>query len=474
MASGTSRGAVAALLNASGLGAGYLYLRLWGRAVAAWAGTAVLVLSAIWIHASGTPWFWLTVFALWLATMVRGGWKHGAAAPPAARPPWLPLTAAVTLLALVTAGVVQYRGGPGQETERGDAAHAAGDCARAVEHYDAATAGRNELTFSPALERAADGRAGCRILLTAEAAAAEADFTGAINGYGDYVARYDGSPPWPGAPDRLAELHLGQADSLADGGTIEAAFAAYAAIPAGFPDSEPAAAVPERLDALYARHTRALADEDHCAAVGELRPFITLRTEHRGDPLAEGLAERAEAAFPDALYECGITSYRDDDHTSARTALEEFRSLYPDDGRTERAGDTLIAIEIADIGGGATGDLPDPTPAGSAPGGTATVEIVNDSPEALEILYTGAETGTKTVDACGGCTTQSDLLSGWSDTACQAGIDRPTTTIRLPAGTYEFVVRTPEDSSVTPFYGSWELSSGTAYSDCYYIETSLY
>lgn len=102
------------------------------------------------------------------------------------------------------------------------------------------------------------------------------------------------------------------------------------------------------------------------------------------------------------------------------------------------------------------------------------MEIVNDSPEALEILYTGTETGTGTVDACGGCTTQSDLLSGWSGSACQAGIDRPTTTIRLPAGTYEFVVRTPGDSSVTPFHGTWELSSGTAYSDCYVIETSYY
>lgn len=474
MAGSSSRGAAAALLNASGLGAGYLYLRLWGRAVGSWLVTALLVLAALGLHASGTPWFWITLFALWLAHQAYSGWKHGSAGPPGRRAPWLPLTAGAALLALVIAGAVQYRGGPQDALERGDAAHAAGDCATAVEHYDAATATRNELTFSPALDRAADGRAGCRIVLTAEAAAGEADYPGAINGYGDYLARYDGTPPWPGAEDRLAGLHLDQADSLAADGTVEAAYAAYAAIPAGFPGSAPAAAVPDRLDALYEARTTALAAGDHCPAVDELRPFLELAGEHRDDPLAEDLAGRARGALPDALYACGMDDYRDEHYTDARTTLEEFRSLYPDDARSGQVDDTLIAIEIAQIGSGSTGDLPDPTPAGSAPGGTATVEIVNDSPEALEILYTGTETGTGTVDACGGCTTQSDLLSGWSGSACQAGIDRPTTTIRLPAGTYEFVVRTPGDSSVTPFHGTWELSSGTAYSDCYFIETSYY
>jgi hypothetical protein len=51
----------------------------------------------------------------------------------------------------------------------------------------------------------------------------------------------------------------------------------------------------------------------------------------------------------------------------------------------------------------------------------------------------------------------------------------PRTSVTLPAGSYDVVVKATDGTdAVTPFSGSWSLASGTAYSDCYYIETSFF
>ncbi|MDT0347222.1 tetratricopeptide repeat protein [Streptomyces litchfieldiae] len=524
------RGRVAALLNASGLGAGYLYLRQWSRAVASWLVTLLIVVLANALNASDTWPFWLGLYALWLVAMTVDGYRRArlAALPDAAAPPlrpWLPLAVGAVVIALVATGLAFYRAVPAGELDRAERAHAAGDCATAVEHYDRAAAGRYEFTLSGALADARAGRAACDVVLTAEAAAEAGDFPAAISGYGGYLDRYAGTPPWDGAGPRLAELRLAHADALAGtaretGGeelsaAYRTAFEAYLAVREEHPASPQAAQVPGRFEDLYANGTAGLADRP-CETVGDLLALESLSSV--GAPEAADLSGRATRALPGArfacgeerveagefcaatdefeavlglsaasgeqrhdaensaghaLYECGLAHYEGGDLGPARDAFQRLVDGYPDDARAGGAGELLIAVEIDEINAGDTGELPPPTATGGAPGGTVTVEIVNDSPEELEILFAGAGTGTASVDACGDCTPHGGgPLGDQPGGTCGTDLDRPRVTLTLAPGDYRMVVRATTDSTVAPHSGDWYLTSGTAYSGCYHISAS--
>ncbi|MDT0343661.1 tetratricopeptide repeat protein [Streptomyces litchfieldiae] len=482
---GRRRGLAAALLNVSGLGAGYIYLGLWARAVGAWLVTLAVVLAANALNASDTALFWSGVYVVWLAAMVADGRRLGR------RPAdvrtlfarrsrrWLPPAVAAALLVLVATGLAIHRGTPADELAKAERAHADGDCERARVHYDRAAAGRYEFTLSQAVADARAGRVSCRFLLNAEAAADREAFTEAIADYNIYLNRHDGEPPWPGAEARLVELRLAYADMLLAEDTGEGyagyqtAFEQYLTVRDEHGEVPGAEEVPARLDAMYDAATAPMADGRPCQTLTALEALLPL-PETREAPAADELAGRAEGALPDALYACGEGRYADEQYTEAREVLERMVGDYPEDERADRASELLIAIEIGLAQGGSPGELPPPTAAGSAPGSSVTVEIVNDSPEPLEVLYSGAETGTARVEACDGCTTHTDVLEGFGGSGCTTDLDRPALTLELPPGSYEFVVRARSDTSVTPFYGSWALAAGTAYSDCYYISESSF
>ena len=126
--------------------------------------------------------------------------------------------------------------------------------------------------------------------------------------------------------------------------------------------------------------------------------------------------------------------------------------------------------EIAGVEPGADA-LPPPTAAGTAPAGTVTVEIVNGSPERLEILYTGPQTGSMTIDPCGDCVTSSSIDNILLGSYCGT-TSSPRRTITLAPGDYQVVAKAADGADVRPFSGTWALASGTAYSDCYYIQQS--
>ncbi|WP_129841972.1 hypothetical protein [Streptomyces sp. RFCAC02] len=551
----------AALLNATGTGAGYFYAGIPAFGVLALITSGLLVIVANAVNASDTPGFWVPLYALWLVFLARGGWKwtqdrrlkkpRRVLEP---RRPWIAAVTGAVVLGLATTGLVLFRGTPADAFAAGQAAHADGDCAAALPHYADAMRVRYEFTLTPAAGDARAEVARCADLTAAREREEAGELVDAIDGYQTYLDGYGGGDPvWRDADDHLAGLRLDHADGLA-----EAALAAegegpdrylptinaYAALAEKQPDTEQAALVPDRIEALWTGGTPALAAEDHCAAVGQLAPFAALSGE---DDRAEArdLAERADAALPGAYFGCGETrradhaycdaigSYTDAvaaagddadlagraeaalnhsrydcgraraDDGDACAAIDVFDevagdyadraadakrdALYgcaeeafddadweraremaqqvADDGgsRADDAEDLLIAIEIAEIdAGGSAGTLPPPSEAGSAPGGTSQVQIINGSAEELEILYTGPETGRVTVDAGG----------GGGQFACTYADGLPSRTLSLPPGDYTVVARAVSDGSVTPYSGGWDLTSGTLYSDCYYIETS--
>lgn len=498
------RGLAAALLNLSGLGLGYLYLRLWVRAVWYWIFTALLVVLANALNAADSPGAWLIVYGLWLVLAAYRGWLHGSHGETATiRASALAPLAGLLAIALTATGLVLYRSLPQAELDEAEEVHAAGRCEEAIEHYERAADTRYEFTLSPALAEARSGQEACQLLLNAEDSAGGGDFTSAVDHYQEYLRRYDGHPPFAGAEQRLIDLRLDEADALAAqaaetgawegaGGYLEA-FAAYFSLREDYPESEEAGEVAERVEGMYAAETAALTDGAYCRATDSLRRFAELADHFGEEPEARDIADRAARVVPEAsfgcgeihtgqerycqavpeyqavmdapsatdqlaaraeeslraaLFGCGERSYEDEAYERARDVLQRLVDDYPRDERADDAGDLLIAIEIAEIAeGGEAGELPDPSEAGTASAGVATVEIENGSSETLELLYTGPETGSTTIDVCTGCAE----------------------TLTLAPGSYEVVARATSDASVVPFYGTWELDSGYAYSNYFYI-----
>jgi tetratricopeptide (TPR) repeat protein len=376
-------------------------------------------------------------------------------------------------LVVVAAGLGLYRaGGPGA-LDRARAAHAAGDCAAAIDRYHAVSA-RFELALSPVVQAAQREVRECAALVLAETDLSEGDHDGAVARFDGYLARYPEGVHVERARGGLAEAHFRRAGVFAQtvaaevargeapGTYLDRALEDYAAVAQQHAGSPQAQAVPQALAELY----EATDPQPGCAAVPVLDAFTGLA----GLEPAPPVAARAAEALPEALFRCGTDRYDDEAYDDAIDSLERLIDTYPDHPRAAAAADTLIAADVAATQQGETGELDQPLEVGTAARGTAVVEIVNDSPETLEILVSGPSPDSATVEACADCPVRSSLPL-FGTVSCGVG-DVPTTTLRLTPGRYEVVVRARSDGGVTPYAGSWRLRSGTAYSSCFYVSES--
>lgn len=472
---------IAALLNASGLAAGYLYLGRWARAAVTVAVTAVVVWFAAAHTASKSPTLWFTIAALGVGAAMYDAWRL--ARPPHAMAtadpvPRRPLAAALALLLLIVAGFVGYQAAGRSALADARAAHSAGDCPTALDRY-ASIQARYELTLTSVTSTARADRRECHDLLRAEAALAAGNYGSAPTEFDTQLRRY---------PDGLliARARAGRAEAYLQRGRqslaraakkkdaellslLSSAVADYTLIVTDHAGTAQAAAVRTDLDRAYAT-ALAGAGARPCVTIPVLTYLgsVSLAAARTG-------AARARAALPGALYGCGLAELGAGRYSSAIEHLTTFITGYPRDSRVAKARQKRIAAEVAEVGSGATGDLAPLERTGSGPSGTATVEVVNDSPYPLEILYSGPVAEQLTIPACPTCTVRSSLplLSRYFGGPTCGGDGVPSRTLRLRPGSYQVVVRTSAGGGPRPYSGSWKLAGGARYDNCYYASRAF-
>jgi hypothetical protein len=177
---------------------------------------------------------------------------------------------------------------------------------------------------------------------------------------------------------------------------------------------------------------------------------------------------RARQREPIARLACARRQFRTGRFTGAVETLRALVDDYPRlAGVSRTANALLIDAEVAQVRRGRTGALPPPAAVGATSGSAVELMIRNASPAVLELLLSGGLTSRRaTVPSCSGCPEYGE--GERPDDPCATRY--PGTTIRVPAGSYGAVVRTPK-GDVRPFYGTWELSSGTQYAHCFWIGT---
>ncbi|MFJ4437635.1 hypothetical protein [Streptomyces sp. NPDC088923] len=486
-----------ALLDLSGLGLGHALLRSWGGFAVALASTGVLAFVALPADPDGVPPAlvvgWLVVLVLLAAHAAARGLRT------ARRVPTVPvLGLALVLLAAPVLAGSQY------DAARDRAQHARlekqlldrlGEADRTVARYRTSGYAGHESAFSTALttyrdlsrdhpDSAAAHKVPARLRTyyrTVGAPFDKRDYCAAVDPLRHLLTVPDtmgtGRVPkelvaWP--EPRLATSLYGC--GITGLGTADSSTAEYhlTALLEDYPDSPEAGKVAPEVEKHVSFSLRDKGGASPCEATESLKTLAGQATsvaKADGAPAATVTAlgrqaDRAKGGLPTKTWNCALAAYHDKDYAATQTRMRDFTAHYGKDGRAPLARKYVIAAQVAD-------ELPaagkvKPT---TSSGGSISVTVRNDSPEAVEVLYTGPVTGSFRLDACGGCERYE-----WADTLspsfkpCPSGKKYPSKTLRLPAGTTYFLHKPRSGSTLSgsPATDTVKVRGGYTYTECAY------
>ncbi|MFI7677970.1 hypothetical protein [Actinophytocola sp. NPDC049390] len=420
----------AALLNLTGLGLGYAYLRNHVLAVLAFLLTGGAVTVAFLTGAADRPWLWRGAVLGWLVLLaLHAAFLASRRAPgPRTRGPVL---AGVVAVAVVAAGYAGYGVAGAAAYDRGVAAQEAGDCVAAADAFDTVT-GPFELTLSADVLDARDRSAECAAYEKARAAQNRDDYESAIVLYDDFGKLYPDSVLSPYVRDNLADTHFAKATSWQEPVTaVVARLSVDTLLMLGreFGDTDAAKQAPAAIDDVFAAATKPYGAGKFCDSLEVLTYFAGLDATSVGKKVsADANTFRARS-----LYECGMRQYRDKKLSQAVTTFGMFLTGYPKDRRAAQVKAARIAAEVA---AAAKVTIPVPPPLGGNNPGPIPITFYNDSQDAVTIYIAGPTAHEITLPACPSC----PATYPENDPAACANLNgRPSVTVRLKTSTYYYL-----------------------------------
>ncbi|WP_232832061.1 DUF1109 domain-containing protein [Nocardiopsis sp. FIRDI 009] len=475
----------AGLLNLSGFGAGYLYLRQWIFFGVALVVTVGLLVGAALHGAADHPLVWAPVLLVWfLAAGVHGLFAGrsrderttAAGGQPARR--LAPVLTAAGLVLAVVAGLAGVWQAGEWRLRVADAAHARGECAEAVDIYERVEAGF-QLSMSPSLmDRARSGAEACDLLTRAQDEMSDEEYDQAIDTYGEYFAHP--ASRWEDTDGEVADANLSYAESLATAAAesydgritdeiregFEQAHEIYGAIPTNYEGTEAAGRVPDAMLELYELGTSDYAEERWCDAFDQIEVFADLDWS-----LAPAVAERIDAEAPEAARQCGWAEVDGGSADRAEEMTDFLAAEYPDheaddvEDLVRHVGAAHIEETMDTLRAGGESRF-DPQPFGSSGSDKVVFEITNDSPYDMRFLYVGPDGVHDEVvtDGCDDCDTYSSPPSGNSCFERGGEIMR----VELDPGEYRLMLTSDAPRSV-PLHGTRNLSGGERYESCFYV-----
>ncbi|MFF3849045.1 hypothetical protein [Streptomyces sp. NPDC002328] len=490
-----ARAVAVAVLNLSGLGLGYALTRRWALMALCWIVTGVLLFTALPADPDGVPGAAIVLYAVFLVLAAA----HGARVGLRTRLVWpgrapLALALGLLLLAVPAGGVVWY------DAERDEA----------VQQMLL-----DRLEEADRLVAASEGK---------EFTAAEADYRKALKAYEDLVADHPGSRAADrvpsrmedyyttiGAayeqgeyctaiapltylrtvPDRVSKTDLGKWEKWPDDRLATSLYecasrglaadqstwgAQFGELLTTFPKSAPAAKVQPAVNAAVVREEKGLRGAEPCTAVQRLRSLASRITDLPGEEAGVDAAlakdaQRATASAAAGTYTCGVDQYRDGDFDDARTTMNEYVTANKTAKNVPLAKKIAIAAEVAQTVPAAGKSLPT-----MRSGGSISVTVKNDSPDAVTVLFTGPVTGSLSLKACGSCRAYSlaSTIGPYFEPCSDSGKNYPQRTISLPPGTTYFVHKSSGGtSSTSPASDTAKLESGYIYTECAYTTQTL-
>jgi tetratricopeptide (TPR) repeat protein len=166
--------------------------------------------------------------------------------------------------------------------------------------------------------------------------------------------------------------------------------------------------------------------------------------------------------LPSAYLACG-RQFEDAQPSEAVVLYERFLADFPNDPRAETAQAGLARAMVAEARSAGADEIIAPSSRGTAPHGSTIIEIQNDAPYRLQIVFSGPKPLIVELAACDGCTEVASIMQSLS---CRA--KGPIGRYTLPPGEYDVVV-TPINSDVRSFTGKWTLNDRNEYYQCFFV-----
>ena len=485
------RAAVVAVFNLSGLGLGYAFMRRWVAAAVCWVATGILLLVALPVTPSGVSGGLLVVYLIVLAIAAVHGAYRGLRTPLTwpQRPEVAAALAAVLLVVPIGGSVLynQAHDNAVQQQLLGQLHQA--DSLVAGTEGDAFTSAEPQYNAAMAIYRTLldDDRSSQAGQLVPGRLAAfyqtvavlykQQDFCDSIEpltylyGLSGEVAGggLAAQAGWPDGPLATSLYHCGL-DSLDSGGST--ATTDLSKLLTTFPTSSQAGQVAPAIAATINKTAAGISGSNPCSATSALHTLGTQASALTGGTADVTAAlqkdtDTADADVEAGTFACGVSQYKSGDFTDAQTTMDNLTSTYQNDPNATLAQNFSIAAQIAQDEPAAGKVLPT-----AATGGSVSVTILNDSPDPLRILYTGPDTGTVNLAACGSCSTYPNAQAGQQDACGNSSTKYPQTTIDVQPGTTYFLQQDTSSLNSTPNASSEQYEAGNAYSDCAY-ETSF-
>ncbi|GAA1462153.1 hypothetical protein GCM10009603_29610 [Nocardiopsis exhalans] len=481
----------AALLNLSGVGAGFFHLRSWVFFGINLAGTIGLLVAAAIMDAADNLLTWAPVLLAWvLLTVVVGlfvGRQHERRQMSRGEQPVVkgkPVVLAACLVVVMILSLVGVWQTGEWRLRVADAAHARGDCDTAIDVYGQVESGF-QLSMSPSLmNKARAGSEACHLLDRAQRDVASESYDHAIDSYIEYF-EHDASR-WEDTDGSVAEIHFNYAGQLATEAEQLYSSAAtdeefeeareayrqaqetYSFVAEDFSDTPSASDVPTALTELYDETTADYAGENWCAAFDQIGIFDDLDWD-----AAPGVAERIEEERPDSALNCGWAQIDSGDLEDAEETVAYLEANYPDydvDGIEELeryVGAAYIEREMDQATLIASNDI-EGSPYETGGGDKVSIQYVNYTDDEMRFLYLGPDGahGEVTIDPCDDC----DTSAPPSSTSC---LDDPNAMdLELDPGKYRVLIGSTGGSIFDrPLEGEVDMKAGDVYADCIYISS---
>jgi outer membrane protein assembly factor BamD (BamD/ComL family) len=438
----------ALLLNLTGLGLGYAYLRHRVSFVVTLVLTAGLVTVAFLSGAAAQPWLWRGVVVCWLAGLgLHAAFLASRRAPGAAHRK--PILAGVAAIAVLAAGYVGYGFAGAAVYDDGIAAQEDGDCATATSKFDTVT-GPFELTLSRDVLDAQARLTECAAYTEARSAQKRGDYESAITQYNDFGKIYPDSVLTKHVHTNLADTHFANATNWQPPVTstdAQVSVDTLLMLRKEFGDTEAAKKTPKAIADVFAEATKPYAEGKFCESLTVLDYFVGLEPASAGEQVvAEAHTYRARS-----LYECGLAQAREHQAVEATTTLGTFLEAYPNDPGVPQAKSALIAAKVAVQTGV---PLPVPPPLGGNDPGSIEVTFYNDSNSPVTIFVAGPTAHEVALPACGVCPESYPQQD--DPAACKDRNGRPSVTMHLTPNAYYYTTDDPSPGatgSVTPMVG---------------------
>ena len=238
-----------------------------------------------------------------------------------------------------------------------------------------------------------------------------------------------------------------------------------------FPASAQAQKVEPAVAAAIGGAAAGLTGADPCGATSTLTGLGT-----QVKALASSVATVSDAlkkdidadghAVESGTYACAVSEYKSGKFSDAHSAMDSFVSAYPDDPNKALAQKFSIAAQIAQENSEAGKVTPNLTT-----GGSVSITVSNDSPDPMQILYTGPATGTISIAACTGCKVYASNSDGQANACGNTGTAYPKASFTVPPGTL-YILQKSTGTNVQSSAHSEQYDADSIYDVCAF-ETSI-